>query len=61
MTTSSPTFCSAHIMDLSVCRGLQMTVQGNVQATHGPGEAMELEMCAAARLRNLQHLHLIDK
>ena len=32
-----------------------------VQATHGPGQAMELEMCAAARLRNLQHLQLINK
>ena len=42
-------------------RGLQANVEGNVQSTHGPGEAMELEMCAAARLRNLQHLQLIDK
>ena len=38
-----------------------MIVEGAVQATHGPGQAMELEMCAAARLRNLQHLQLIDK
>ena len=46
---------------LVIRRGLQVIVEGAVQATHGPGQAMELEMCAAARLRNLQHLQLIDK
>ena len=54
-STQTPHSC------LGAYRGLQANVEGNVQSTHGPGEAMELEMCAAARLRNLQHLQLIDK
>lgn len=57
-TADSPVFLAR---SRGVCRGLQATIEGNVQVTHGPGEAMELEMCAAARLRNLQHLQLIDK
>ena len=42
------------------CWGLQIAIEGAVQETHGPGEAMEREACEAARRLNLRHLKLVD-